>query len=174
MRKLILAGLAVAALACAATADDKKGTKVDLDGLTSMTPGEWTKEKLPARSMRFLQFRLPAAAGDKEDAEIAIFKLGGSVKDNLARWKGQFRPAEGKVSELKIAGHEATMLDITGIYASPPFDPKHKGAKKDNFRLVGILLTGPENPWQIKLLGPAKTVEKHKKEFDAWIKAFKK
>ena len=28
--------------------------------------------------------------------------------------------------------------------------------------------------YHIKLLGPARTVEKHKKAFDAWVKAFKK
>jgi hypothetical protein len=170
---LLLAGLALLGLAWTATAGDKgKGTKVTIDGASSTTPSDWTAVKLPARSMRFAQFRLPAAEGEKEKAEVAIFKLGGSAKANVERWQNQFSPAKGKVTELKVGGHPATQLDITGTYKAPPFDPTFKGNKED-FRLVGIQIDG-DNTWQIKLLGPAKTVEKHKKAFDAWIKSFKK
>jgi hypothetical protein len=39
---LLLAGLALASLACLANGDDKdKGTKVVLDGMISTTPGSW-------------------------------------------------------------------------------------------------------------------------------------
>jgi hypothetical protein len=177
---LLLAGLALLGLAWTATADDKgKGTKVTLDGISSTTPADWEAVKLPARSMRFAQFRLPTAEGDKEKAEVAIFKLGGSAKQNVDRWKGQFTPPEGKtkddvakVTEMKIGGNPATQLDIHGTYKAPPFDPTFKG-NKEGFRLVGIQIDA-DNTWQIKLLGPAKTVEKHKKAFDAWIKGFKK
>jgi hypothetical protein len=182
MRILLLTGLALTALAFTAMADDKdKGTKVTLDGMSSTTPSNWQSVKLPARSMRFAQFKVPAAKGDKEDAELVIFKLGGSAKDNVARWKKQFTPPKGKttedvakVTEFKIGGHPATQLDISGTYVSPPFDPTYKGAKKEDFRLIGIQLDGPDNTYQIKLLGPAKTVEENKKAFEAWIKGFKK
>lgn len=184
MRRIVfLAGLAaLAALAFNARAEDAaKGTKVTLDGLTSTTPAGWATVKLPGNSMRFLQFRLAAAKGDKDDAELVIFKLGGSARDNVKRWQSQFTPPRdksvdeaSKVTEMKIAGHNATMLDITGTYNAPPFDPTYKGKKMADFRLIGIQLDGPENTYQIKLLGPAKTIEQNKKDFDAWIKAFKK
>jgi hypothetical protein len=183
MRQIaFLAGLALTALACTATADDKsKGSKVTLDGLTSTTPASWVKVNLPERSMRFLQFRLPVAKGDKNDAEMVIFKLGGDAKSNVRRWQGQFTPPRGKsiddvskVSEIKIGGHNATMLDISGTYNAPPFDPTYKGKKMPDFRLIGIQLDGPENTYQIKLLGPAKTVEEYRKGFDEWIKGFRK
>ncbi len=174
-RILFLAGLALTALAYTAMADDtSKGTKVTLDGLSSTTPAEWMTVKLPGKSMRFAQFKLPAAKGDKDPAELVIFKLGGSAKANVERWKKQFAPATGKVSEVKIGESTATMLDITGTYQAPPFDPTYKGAKKEDFRLIGVQYDGPENSYQIKLLGPAKTVEQYKKGFDAWLKGFKK
>jgi len=180
MRTLILVGLAVAGLAWCVNAQEKtKGTKVTLDGLSSVTPADWVKGT-PASTMRFAQFRLPKAEGDAEGAEVAIFKLGGSTRQNVDRWKAQFQPPAGKTLDdvskettMKIGGHSATQLDITGTYNAPPFDPTFKG-KKTGFRLVGIQLEGPENAYQIKLLGPAKTVEKHKKAFDEWIKGFKK
>ncbi len=181
MRQFVfLTGLALTALACTAAADDK-GTKVTLDGLTSTTPVSWKPVKLPEGGFRFLQFRLPAAKGEKNDAEVVIFKLGGSASDNVKRWKSQFTPPAGKstddvskVSDIKIGGHSAVMLDITGTYNAPPFDPTYKGKKMADFRLIGIQLDGPDNTYQIKLLGPAKTVEESKKGFDEWIKGFKK
>jgi hypothetical protein len=178
-RVLLLAGLALAALASAARAADK-GTKVSLDGLSSTTPAGWVEVKLPARSMRFAQFRVPAAKGDKDDAELIVFKLGGSAKDNVNRWKMQFQPPAGKtrdevskVTEFKVAGYPATMLQTSGTYKAPPFDPTWKGKTKENFRLVGVQIDG-DNTYQIKLLGPAKTVEAAQKSFEAWVKGFKK
>ena len=173
--------LGVAALAGSALAEDKKETNVDLDGLKSKAPANWVKEK-PASTMRFLQFMVPRAEGDKEDAEVQLFQdAGGTVKDNLARWKNSFAPPEGKeiddvakVSEITIGGIKATMLDIHGTFKSPQFDPKFKGAKKENFRLVAIQFKGPDHLYHIKLIGPSKTVEAAKKGFDEWLKNFKK
>jgi hypothetical protein len=170
------------ALACGpahGNGKDDKGAVVDLDGLRSQTPPEWKEEK-PATKLRLTQFRLPKAKDDKADAELAIFQnAGGSVADNVKRWKAQFRAPEGKeiddvakVTEIKIAGRDATLLELTGTYNAPPFDPTFKGANPD-FRLVAIQFKGPENLYHIKLTGPAATVEHHRKAFDDWIKGFK-
>src|SRR5262245_31580109 len=133
---LLLAGLGLAALAGAAGADEKgTGTKVTLDGLTSTTPGSWVKEA-PANKMRFAQFKLPKVKGDKEDAELVIFKgLGGSAAANIERWKKQFVPPRGKkiddvskVTDVKIAGGDAKLLDVEGTYLfnPAPFNPRSK------------------------------------------------
>jgi hypothetical protein len=161
-------------------ADDKKEVVVDLDGMKSKAPATW-KEEPPASNLRFMQFSLAAAKGDTDNAEVQIFKdAGGSVKDNLARWKAQFAPPEGKtlddvakVSEIEVGGIKATVLDIEGTFKSPPFDPKYKGAKKEGFRMTALQFQGPKSLYQIKLIGPAKTVEQYKKGFDEWLKNFK-
>jgi hypothetical protein len=161
-----------------------KGTVVDLDGLRSAAPADWKEEELPKKSMRFAQFRLPKKGDDKYDAELVIFKgLGGSVKDNIARWKGQFTPPEGKtiddvakVEEVKIAGRDATYLDVQGTFLQKtrPFDPADKGEKRPEYRMLAIQFDGPSDVYHIKLTGPAKTVEAYKKGFDEWLKNFKK
>jgi hypothetical protein len=171
---LLLFGAAVAG------ADDKKDVIVELDGLKSKAPADWKSEK-PASNLRLMQFLLARADGDKEDAEVQIFQdAGGTFKDNLARWKAQFAPPEGKsiddvtkVTETKIGGLKADMVEITGTYKSPSFDPKYKGAKVEGFRLVAIQFKGPEHLYQIKLIGPVKTIEKYKPGFDEWLKNFK-
>jgi hypothetical protein len=183
MRKtLLLAGTWLLLTAGSFAAD--KGTVVTLDGLSSKTPGEWVEET-PSNRMRFAQFKLPRAKGDKEDAELIIFKgLGGGAKANVERWKGQFRPPAGKkiddvskVTEIKIGGSDATVLDVSGtyLYNPAPFNPKSKTEPRPDYRMVAIYFVGPkDNPYQIKLTGPAKTVEQYKKGFDEWVKGFKK
>jgi hypothetical protein len=183
---LTCAGLAFISTATEGARQDKKepgkGTPVLVDGLTSIAPAAW-KEEAPANKMRSAQFRLPHHKDDAEDAELVIFKgLGGGAAQNVERWKGQFLPPEGKkiedmakVEEIKIAGKPATMLDIQGIYKSKaaPFDPNSKEVRKPEYRMIAVYFDGPENPYQFKLTGPAKTVEMYKKDFDSWVKGFK-
>lgn len=159
-----------------------KGVVVDLDGLKSTTPGEW-KEEAPANRMRFMQFRLPKKSGDKHDAELIIFRnISGTAKENVNRWKGQFSPPEGKkiddsakIDEMKVSGADLTCLDVSGTYLfkTRPFDPKDKGEKRLNYRMLAVQFEGPKNVYHIKLTGPAKTVEAYKKGFDDWVKNFK-
>ena len=138
MQRLLLpACLLFAALVCSATAaDDKaKGTKVTIDGMTSTTPATW-KEETPSNRMRFAQFKLPKIKGDKDDAELVIFKgLGGSAKANIQRWKQQFVAPKGKTaddiskeSEIKIGGKTANMVEVHGgfNYNPAPFNPRLK------------------------------------------------
>jgi hypothetical protein len=171
--------LVYVANASRAADDEKKGTVVKLGGLSSTAPAEWKKEE-PLGTMRLSQFALPKVEGDSTDAEVTIYKAGGGTKANIERWKNQFSPPEGKKiddvakeSKMKVGDVEVTYLDITGTYKAPPFDPKYKGKKMDNFRLVGVIFETKDGDYQIRFIGPEKTVEKYKKGFDEWIKNFK-
>lgn len=164
----------------AAAADDK-GVVVELDGLKSRAPAEW-KEEAPSNQMRLAQFSLPKVKDDKQDAEIVIFKgIGGSTKDNVERWKKMFIPPEGKnlddvakIKESKVAGAAVTYLDVQGTYKykARPFDPNAKEELRPNFRMLGVVFE-KDNPYHIRLVGPAKTVEHYQKGFDNWINSFK-
>jgi hypothetical protein len=184
---LTMLSFAVLVLGCAVSEADSekkakgKGVVVQLDEFKSTTPGEW-KEEAPENTMRYAQFLLPKAKDDKKDANLVIFKgLGGGVTANIKRWKDQFIPPEGKtiddvakVSTIKIGSKEATMLDVSGTYKfkARPFDPQSKEEQLPNYRMLAIYFDG-EAPYQIRLTGPAKTVDSYKKGFDEWIKGFK-
>ena len=165
-----------------AYAEDPKGVVVQFDSLKSTTPGSW-KEEEPTNKLRYKQFRLPKADDDKADAEVIIFRgLGGSAKENVQRWKGQFVPPEdkkiddvAKVSELKISGAAATYLDVSGtyLYKARPADPNEKAERRPDYRMLAVHFQGPETVYHVRLVGPAKTVEHYKKGFDEWLKAFK-
>src|SRR5258708_5078869 len=64
-------------------------------------PPGWVS-KPPASSMRVAEFTLPKAAGDTEDAALAIYFFGGqggNVQANLDRWIGQMQQPDGKSSK---------------------------------------------------------------------------
>lgn len=164
---------------------DDKGTEVTLDNLKSRTPASWKAEK-PANKFRAYQFSVPKVGGDKKDAELVIFYFGpgsgGTVNDNIKRWKGQFQAPDGKdiddVSKLekkKVGKVDITYLDISGTYLFkfPPFDPNAKTQKLSDYRRLGVYFDSENGPYFITLTGPAKTVAQHKKGFDGWLDGFK-
>src|SRR5262245_12313636 len=157
------------------------GVVVDLGGLKATAPAAW-KEVPVASSMRVKQFSVPGKDGE---AELAIFFFGqgqgGSVDANIDRWKKQFTPPEGKtldqvskVQKMKLPSTNATVLDVSGTYMfkARPMDPG-PGEPRPNSRMLAVVLETPQGNYFIKLTGPAKTIEKNKKDFDGWLKAFK-
>ncbi len=177
MRMMIVAAL-TAALACSLRAENK-GVPVEWGGAKSTTPAGW-KEETPSNKMRQAQFKLSKETGDPEDAELALFASpgGGSVKANLERQEKKFelaKDAKPVLSKIKIGAAEATYQDITGTFLKkfPPFDPNAKITRVENYRQIYVILEGKDAVYSLTLLGPAKTIEKHKKEFDEWLKNFK-
>lgn len=178
----------MAVAAVLATAEDKKGATVELAGLKSTVPADWKEEPLPPKSMRMMQFKVSKADGDPEDAEVAIFGLpgGGGVQANLERQEKKFELAPGKKAEdviktekIKIGANEAVYQDIQGTLLKkfPPFDPNAKITRVPDYRQLYVIFEAKEGEvtrtYSLWLLGPAKTVEKNKKEFDMWLKNFK-
>jgi len=64
---------------------------------------------------------------------------------------------------------------VQGTYLSrfPPFDPNAKVTEKPDFRLIGVVFENPKGPYFIRFVGPQKTVDTNKADFDAWLKRFK-
>jgi hypothetical protein len=157
------------------------GVTVDLGGLKSTAPASW-KEVPVTSPMRLKQFAIPGKEGD---AELVVFFFGqgqgGSIQQNLDRWKQQFQLPAGQTPEsasktttVKLASAKATVLDIRGTYMfkARPMDPG-PGEPRPNHRMLAAVLESAKGNYFIKLTGPAKTIEQSKKEFDAWLKAFK-
>ncbi|HSQ09616.1 MAG TPA: hypothetical protein VLN25_03220, partial [Burkholderiaceae bacterium] len=66
-------------------------------GLTWTAPPEWKAQG--ERPMRAATYSIPAAKGDSEPAELAVFYFGessgGGVDANVKRWIEQFQKADG-------------------------------------------------------------------------------
>lgn len=184
MRKLALVAVGLTAL-IGLNAVYAGGQAVDLGGLTSKTPEGW-KMQQPSNKFRLYQMAVPKAEGDKEDGELIIFHFGagggGGVDENIKRWQGMFIPPEGKtideaskIDKYKVGKAEVVSLDINGTYKykNPPFDPKAKEVRKENFRRFGVIFETDKGAYFITLTGPAKTMKQNKEAFDGWVKAFK-
>ncbi len=176
--RFLMTAASVALVACAATAQDKKGTTVELAGMKSTTPADWKEEK-PSSSMRMAQFKLPKADDDKDDAELALFVFpggSGSVKDNLARQLAKFvdEGRKEKVDKTKVGTIEATYQDVSGTYKKKPFPMAEKFEPVKDYRQLYVVFEDKDGKqYYMTLLGPQKTIEKHKKGFEEWLKNFK-
>src|SRR5438477_4070840 len=161
MKRISCVFALAAGLACclglavlAAEQDGNKGTVVEFGNLKSRTPATWVEQA--AGQMRYAQFKLPKVEGEQRDAELVIFKgIGGSAKDNINRWKTQFKPPEGKdvdqaakVTEMKVGDADLMYLDVHGTYLFkfPPFDPNAKVQPLANYRMLAVAFQTKEGP----------------------------
>jgi hypothetical protein len=156
--------------------DDAKKTLV-LD-----TPADWKPEPPQGGMMPPKAFyKLPAAEGDSEPAEVKIYffnGLGGGVDDNMNRWCGFFKLADGspfpkedaKIEKAKKNGIEVTTVEIAGTYTPASFmGPKQD--PKPGFILIAAVIEGPDGPWFTRIVGPKKTIEKHRAEYAKWLES---
>jgi hypothetical protein len=84
-----------------------------------------------------------------------------------------------KIEKIKLGSLDAIYQDIQGTYLKkfPPAAPNAKITKMPEYRQLYVIFEAKSGDstvlYSMTLLGPIKTVEKHKKEFDEWLKNFK-
>ena len=151
---------------------------VELAGMKAAPPAEWKSEP-PSNAMRMAQFKLPKADGDADDAELAVFMFpggSGTVKQNLDRQLAKFLEdgRKDKTAKIKVGTIEATYQDVTGTFKKKPFPMAEKFTPVAGQRQLYVVFEGGDGKqYYMTLLGGEKTVEKHKKGFEDWLKSFK-
>ena len=91
--------------------------KLDLDTAHWTVPKAWI-HKPPKSMMLQAEYGIPAVTGDKDGGRLTISRAGGTVEDNIARWKGQFSKKLDKESRETIdaGGVKITLVDLTGTF----------------------------------------------------------
>lgn len=149
--------------------------------ITWTPPSRW--EAKPASGMRAATYIVPAAKGDTDGGECAVFNnnIGGGVQANIDRWIGQFEQPDGSSSAGKakqktetINGFAVTTVDLTGTFAGGGMAMGQPSTKKPGYRLLGAIIEGPSGEVFFKLTGPAKTMDAAQNEFQAMLKSVKK
>lgn len=143
------------------------------------TPGSW--QTGPEKPMRAATYLIPAAAGDSEGGECAVFaNIGGGVEANIKRWIGQFEQPDGSSSEAKakqkketINGFAVTTVDLLGTFAGGGMAMGQPATKKPNYRLLGAIVETPQGEVFFKFTGPVKTVTAAQADFQALLKSLK-
>lgn len=149
-------------------------------GVKWTTPARW--QAGPEKAMRAATYLIPAAAGDSEGGECAVFVgIGGGVDANIKRWIGQFQQADGSSSEAKakqkketINGFPVTTVDLTGIYTGSGIAMGQTSVKKSDYRLLGAIIESPSGDVFFKMTGPLKTMAAAQGDFQALLKSVKK
>jgi hypothetical protein len=147
-------------------------------GVKWKAPAAW--KSLGERPMRAATYLAPAAAGDKEPGEVAVFYFGpgqgGGVQPNIDRWIGQFPEKTGtpKTTKSTVAGMGVTMIDVSGTYGAAMGPMSKEKVNKPGFRLLGAIVEAPQGAVFFKFAGPAKTVAAQEAAFQGMIKAITK
>jgi len=155
----------VVSASSAATAADAEFKTIKLRDLSFKSPADWKQEK-PRSNLRLAQFKIPAAEGDKEGAELAVFNFGGggSVEANVKRWIGQFDP-QGRTTKVAAGESEQgkyVFVNISGTYnkpVGPPVLRKTEPARGYRMAAAIVLLKG-KGVYFLKMTGPDATVAK--------------
>ncbi len=152
-------------------------------GVQFADPSGWTSAPKP---MRAANYAIPAAAGDRQDGEMAVFYFGpgqgGGVEANLRRWLGQFVKADGSPmsagdaerEDQQVNGMAVTLLDVSGTYLFKPFPMAPKATPMPGYRMLAAIVQGPDAPIFFKLTAPAKTVAAAEAEFRKIIASLKR
>jgi hypothetical protein len=149
-------------------------------GLSWTLPKGWTGA--PASSMRVATYRTPAAPGDAEGGEVAVFYFGpgqgGGVDANVERWFAQMTPeAGGKKparSRMNVGDIPVTLCTAEGTYTGAMGMGAAPSAPKKGFVLEGAIAEGPAGAVFFKLTGPKKSVAKAKPAFEALVKSLRR
>jgi len=170
MRPTLIA-LALAAFSAGAQAESA-------GGIQWAAPAGWKSEG--ARPMRAATYRAPAAPGDKEDGECAVFYFGpgqgGGVEDNLKRWIAQFENTQGEPKRARqtINGLNVTTIDLAGTYTGAGGPMAAAKASKPGYRLLGGIVEAPQGPVFFKFTGPVKTVAAQQGAFQGLLKSVRR
>jgi len=140
-------------------------------GLSLKVPVEWTSRP-PASAMRLAELVLPGPGGD---TALVIYRFpggAGGVEANIARWKGQFAPPEGKsIDDLSsvIAQTRApltiTRVDVRGTLTAETTPGAGDRQNAADSRMLAAIVEGLGDPFFLKAVGPAATL-------DLWQPAF--
>jgi len=147
-------------------------------GLTWAVPKTWVSG--PSSAMRLATYLLPAAAGDVERPELAVFWFGpgqgGSVDANVQRWFSQFAssPADPKPTRslMRVGTLPVTLVKAAGTYSAGTGMGDASPAKR-GFALRGAIAEGPDGAVFFKLTGPRRSVAAAGKNFDALVASLK-
>jgi hypothetical protein len=146
-------------------------------GIHWTRPEQWGVQ--PPRQMRIATYSIPAAEGDDEGGECAVFYFGsgqgGDLNANIERWASQFENAgSAEQSPREVNGLKVTLVRIAGTYLAPSGPMMQSQGKKENYRLLGAIVDAPEGMVFFKLTGPKKGVAACESDFNSLVDSFSK
>lgn len=147
------------------------GPLVTLGRVRLTAPDGWARQK-PRSEFIQAEFALPRSEGDSADGRLTVSMAGGSVEDNIDRWRGQFSQQLAKESQeqIKVQDVDVSLVDFSGTYNDQrgAFAPL---TETPNYRMLGAIIPVDGQLHFIKLYGPEKTIADHAEEFRGFVQS---
>jgi hypothetical protein len=166
-----------------AAARPADGNATVLAAVAFTPPAGW--QDLGPSNMRAAQYRRAAVGGDNAGAEVNVFYFGpasgGGVDANLQRWINQMVMPDGgdpsaaaKHTTFTADGMAGHVVTLEGTYKSG--GPMMGGTPTllEGYRLVGVVLEGPEGSLFFKLTGPVASAKAMEAELMAVMQGARK
>jgi hypothetical protein len=132
-------------------------------------PAGWLKVA-NTNSMRLATYRVPAAAGARDEAELTVVRAGGSPEANIERWIGQFENAEGVVRDKRVVhGLTVSTLEVRGSFSAGAMAATGPAESKSGWMLKGAVVETAQGLYFFKLTGPTPSVVAARPGFDAIV-----
>lgn len=132
----------------------------------------------PASAMRKAQYRV---SSDQDAPELIVHYFGpgqgGGVQQNLDRWIGQMKQADGSDSKdaaktktlTSSGGIKVHTVDVSGTFSSNM--PGQNAGPQKSSRLLGAIAEGPQGSVFFKVVGDSDDVGAAKDGFDALVQS---
>jgi len=142
---------------------------INVAGVNFIPPANW--RDLGASGMRQAQLRFGPVEGDSAEGELNVFYFGeasgGGVEANLTRWIGQMVMPDGsdpataaQRSTFTTDGMAGHVVALNGAFKSGGGRPMGGDTTLlAGYRLVGVVIEGPQGSLFFKLTGPEATVK---------------
>jgi hypothetical protein len=173
--RVVSAVLAVLALVLVVAGADSPKQTIDAQGLKFQAPAAW-KSSPPASTMRRAQLSVAPIEGDNYPAELVVFAFpgaAGTVDDNLKRWQNLFKDQNGNTPRMESKKVKGKNVEVTRAETSGNYHPAQFGARPEperpNARLFGAIVTGADASYYIRMVGPDKTMNKLRSDFDGLL-----
>lgn len=129
-----------------------------VDGLVMSVPEEWVRGEVSGK-MRKGSFVLPGPGGG---AELLVYRFAGgagTTEQNIERWKGQIEGGEATTRELEAGDLKISAVDVSGRFGGSAMPGVPPTPAIEEARLLAAAISGSGDPWYLKVVGPAKTLE---------------
>jgi hypothetical protein len=140
-------------------------------GLSAPKPVTWLWQP-PSNKMILSEYVVPGRDG-ADQARIAVIPAGGTVEQNIERWKGQFRNKEGgpveptRVHKVEADGMPITLVEFAGDYRGM------SGVFSPDQLFITAIVEAPTGQIFIRFVGPSATVETNRQPFMEMIQGIK-
>ena len=152
------------------TSDDDPGF-AEVAGMTFPKPSLWTWQQ-PSMRFRTLQYEVPGT-GDQGGATL-VFSVfngtdGGPTNLNIDRWAGQFRSEDGSEVVPILGVMEGDDFNVQTVETAGSYQAMGAPAPRTGQRQLGAIVEAPGRRIFIRVVGPDKTVEQARAEFEKML-----